>query len=1135
MMRFLILMATALTLLPPIAAAGDGPQSRGIGAKAPIRDLYDEALRIVLEPGQTRVDLGADFLIAGSDSVTLDGLPLQRERDYRINILKGNLILVREPAGGEVLEAFWSRYPFAFSPVFASRFPGGMPDHPVTLPPTGRDRDGEERRSPYRLRLSGNKTVGFSVGSGRGLGIDQSLEVTMRGRIAEDLEVRAYLTDDDLPVQPQGNTEELESLDKVAVQVRSRHTQTDLGDFTTAQGWSDFTAFERELRGASVKVRGGDAEVYAGGGITKGRFATVNINGSEGVQGPYELLPARRFNGVIVLPGTETVYLDGRVLRRGAENEYVIDYTRATIVFTERVTISADSEIVVEFQSGESGYARTTLTAGADLPLAGGSVVARAFYFRESDDPDDPLGAELTPEDREVLASAGDDPASAISSGVREAEDAFDAYVLAEGDSVTPPHYVFVEEGGDYLVSFYEVGEGRGDYVTDGFTQRGVVKYRYAGEGEGDFRTGRPLTLPGKKDVFSLGLAGSTGALFLDAEGSFSARDRNILSGADDGDNAGGAVGLSGGIRDLDLAGASLTLSGEYSSLEERFAAPDRTRSPYFYRNWNLEGVDLEGTERISGLNMRLSGDDAFDLRADWKRLSRSGGIDADKAEAFARIGDMKDRGLSFSGFDSRSDGSRYRGFMRAEGVLGMWKLLPGYAYDTERYRVFRESGPDTGRYYHRNTVSVRRRDAGSLTGTVSLDMRRTDLMSPRDTVWARERESDELRFEGGWTSGRTIVDLVLSRRETRYSSTGASARSDLARVRWRDAWFGSVSSDAGYRISSGVDRQLEKAVVFVGENEGDYDENGNEVGQNRGDYMVIYLPAEDVLAVRTVELTWRLSAGRGIRGLTVPGRAGGSLWDSIRRNVSVDHFFSVIEKSRTGDLARLYTLDPGLLQRDDLTLYGKNSLRQEWNLLQDVRKLNLRFVFSREDEEDNRSEDVSIERFSREISMRFEAVPAQSVTLNFEGRTARSERDGGGGFGQNYAVDRLSGSGKVGWRPGPSMRLSLEMEIESREDEVSGAGQVSFAGAPSFDASIGSKIHVNSLYRLTWTDERTEGGKPLFFLEEGLRQDWNIFGQYRFTRHISFGLNYTGRREKDFTGEVKTVHALKMESRAYF
>jgi hypothetical protein len=35
--------------------------------------------------------------------------------------------------------------------------------------------------------------------------------------------------------------------------------------------------------------------------------------------------------------------------------------------------------------------------------------------------------------------------------------------------------------------------------------------------------------------------------------------------------------------------------------------------------------------------------------------------------------------------------------------------------------------------------------------------------------------------------------------------------------------------------------------------------------------------------------------------------------------------------------------------------------------------------------------------------------------------------------------------------------------------------------------------------------------------------------------RYISFGANYSGRREKNYRGEVKTVHDLRMESRAHF
>ena len=213
---------------------------------APVRDHYIESKRIALSEGQNRIDLGVSFIIAGSDSVVLDGLPLQRETDYRINILKGTLILVESPAGGELLEVRWKRYPFAFAPVFATRFPGEAPRHEVTMPALSpAEAEKEKTVNPYKLRLSGNKTVGFSMGSGKDLGIDQSLKITMMGKLAKDLEVRAYLTDDNLPVQPQGNTEELKHLDKVAVQVKSRHTETNFGDFISGQDWSSFSKFKR--------------------------------------------------------------------------------------------------------------------------------------------------------------------------------------------------------------------------------------------------------------------------------------------------------------------------------------------------------------------------------------------------------------------------------------------------------------------------------------------------------------------------------------------------------------------------------------------------------------------------------------------------------------------------------------------------------------------------------------------------------------------------------------------------------------------------------------------------------------------------------------------------------------------------
>ncbi|MBN1886261.1 MAG: hypothetical protein JW876_12160 [Candidatus Krumholzibacteriota bacterium] len=1120
--------AILLVICAAATARAGGTWRRDID---PERDL---PLRreIVVGPGG-RVDLGAAFIVPGSDSLVLDGRTLVRGEEYRINHLRGTVILVEPVEAGGRLTAWFSRYPFPYGPVFAARFPSGetgIPARAVTLAATAPERE----TSRHRLRVSGSKTVGFDVGSGKGLGIDQSLRVSVSGRIAKDLEVEAFLTDDDLPVQPEGNTEELKHLDRVTIAVRSRHATVRLGDFTDGLDWSRFSSYDRELRGAHAVVAAEAASVYAGGGITKGRFETTSFRGREGVQGPYELLSARRFNGVIILPGTERVWLDGRELRRGSENDYTIDYNRGTVTFTEKVTVTADAEIVIDYQTGEDEYERTTITAGAAAATRDSSLVLRAALFRESDDGEKPVRGGLDDDERAVLAAAGDDETLAVADGVTPVEPGTGDYVLLPADSL-PSRYVWIGTGGDVRLAFYEVAAGEGDYRTDGFTPRGEIRYAWAGAGEGNYRIGRPLPLPERREVVVIGASARRGRLFAGIEGDVSRRDRNILSSLGDEDNTGGALFAEGGISRAPLGPGRLTLRGEFSSLESRFVSPDKPREGYFYRLWNLEDAPLAGRERIGGGFVRYEGIRDWLLAGSWQRLSREGGLTARRADAEVSAGKARERGFRLLFHDSRTGGGRDRRFASGEGALGFGWIVPRIAVESERYRAFSVSVPDTGRFYVEGVVAVAARGAGPFRGELSWTRRVTDGLEEEETGWFRDRENDDIRFDGGWSAGRRIVDLTVSRRRTRAERSGAESWNDLARVRWRDAWTAAgLVSDIGYRITSGEERRIEKAVVFVGENQGDYDVEGREVGQKRGDYMVLYLPGEGREAVRSVEFTWRTSIGSGVRGLRGAG-AGEGFVARIRRNVSLDAVLSVLERSRTDDLRGLYLLSPETLQRDDATLYGSVRLRQEWSFLDGVKRWNLKLLWTREDEEDNRTEGVNAERFLRDVRLRVETVPRPAFTVGADIATKLSERSSPAAGDGDYRVESLLASSTASWMARPSTRLSMELGWERRRDEVSLAEQDSWSGAPSFNAVIGSRTSLQALLRFTWTASAAEAGKPLFFLEDGLREDWNVIGQYRISRNVSFGLNYNGRREKDYTGEVKTVHALKMESRAYF
>ncbi len=1111
------------------AAAFAGESAGGAVERAVERRSF------VLEPGQTKIEIGRSFIVPESDSVTVDGAPLQRGSAYRINTLRGSIVLVKSAAGGERLVVRFSRYPLPFGPVFASRVAEGAPPLPIEplVSPTPA-REVSRAAEPYQLRLSGSKTVGVNVGSNKDLGIDQSLRVTMVGKVAQDLEVNAFLTDDNLPVQPEGNTEELKYIDKVSVQVKAKHTEVQLGDFTSALAWSQFSSYQRELRGAAASVNARGQTFAAGGGVAKGRFKTATFTGKEGVQGPYELLPARRFNAVIILPGTERVYFNGRLLKRGSENEYTIDYSRGAVTFMERVTVTDDSEIVIDYEMSEDSYERTTVTGGWALAGPGRALNLRAFFFQESDDAGQPTFGEIGEEEKTVLEGAGDDPTKAVTSGIEQVEPGKGDYILVAADTL-PAHFRFAESSGDYSLDFYEAGAGTGDYVVDGFSASGTVKYRYAGTGKGDFLIGKFVPLPERKRLFTLGASAARGALFFDAEGNVSVHDRNIMSASGDDDNTGKAVKFSGGLRDLDVAAAKLSLTGEYSTLDDRFASPDKRRESYFYREWGLEGLAFSGREAIAGGGFSLAGVRPWKLSGTYLSLSRGTALSARKVDVAGTVGDMGGRGLSVRGFDSRAGSERERRFAQGSGVLSFWHLVPRAIVEVERYEAASAAAPDTGRYYRQGVLSLAGRDIGAYRANVSLTKRLTDELDTLRAAWFRARENDEIGFDGGYASGGRILELLATHRRTREAQFDDVSWYNLARARARDSWEkAALAADLSYRMSAGQERTRQRAIVYVGENQGDYDKEGREVGQKRGDYMVLYLPGGDTEPVRTVEFAIQVSLGAGARG--IGGEVGnGGFFGALKREVAIDHSFTVTETSRTDDLGGLYLLRPSLLQRDDVTVYGVNKLREEVTLFNSSRIFKLRVTFSREDEEDNRLEGSFTELYFRETRARIESAPWDALAFTWEAGSALRERSATGFSGQNYRVGTRSLAQILHYRFNPSTKLSFELGAEDRVDDVSAAEQISYMATPSLTSSIGERVNVSAFFKVTYTDAKSETGKPLFFLEEGLREDWSAMGQYRISRNISFGLNYTGRREKNYAGEVKAVHDLKVESRASF
>jgi hypothetical protein len=232
------------------------------------------------------------------------------------------------------------------------------------------------------------------------------------------------LTDENTPIQPEGTTQRLTDLDRVYIQLDTRQGQARLGDVDLNFSGTAFAPFDRKLQGAAVRAElpaaldgtfaGGS--VTMAGAVTRGLFRSQDITPIEGVQGPYRLTGQQGEELIIIVAGSERVYLDGILMTRGEANDYVIDYSTGEVTFTPRRLITAERRLTVDFEYSTGAFTRTLLATEVDMAFGArqrGRPLARlrTTILREADGAAfaDELG--LTEADLDLIAASGAAPA----------------------------------------------------------------------------------------------------------------------------------------------------------------------------------------------------------------------------------------------------------------------------------------------------------------------------------------------------------------------------------------------------------------------------------------------------------------------------------------------------------------------------------------------------------------------------------------------------------------------------------------------------------------------------------------------------------------------------------------------------
>ena len=830
---------------------------------------------------------------------------------------------------------------------------------------------GAELFGDTQLRRSGSLSRGITVGSAQDFSLESGLRFELSGDITEDVSVDAILTDQNTPIQPEGTTQRIQEFDQVLIQLQAHDQFLELGDVDVSYQDSDFARIDRRLQGIGVMTEFGDYGRYdASAAVVRGEFRSQQFQGEDGIQGPYRLTGNQGERFIIVLAGSERVYIDGELQQRGEENDYVIDYALGEIEFTTDQIITDASRITVEFQYRTERYTRTLLGGEAEnTTLMDGRVEIGASYLREADNINIGTQLQMSDRERELLGEAGGDPDGITVDGADSVGFQQDVdYVLYTKTDTTvngETYEIFENRPGDesgvYRVEFSRVEDGEGSYQRAGRSINGVV-YEWVGPGRGNFEPHRRIIPPQEQNMITLrGAFHATDNITFYGEWAGSELDRNRLSDVEDTGDFDNAYLVGAALNDVNTHIGQLSVDLRQRFIGEDFAFFDRGREVEFERRWNIgqqrEGIQERTTEAVTHLQLTDDTDidlnfgiiDREDVSGDRQEINLSSSEDGLPFLSYRgeRV-QSEDRPLDESGTWYRQRGEIGYQFEVGNGMLSP---VVGVESEDRRQRSIEADTLTQNSFKFYDVQPELRYSLESITLSAGISYRRdqrvlTDDFEDEATGITQRysvdwRPDDRFRTENTLSfRNRTFEDLFRIEQQ-RQDSRGVMIRS-VSNYRSANELF-----DSRLQYEANTERRpiMEETFIEVGPERGEYvwedtrgdgvrhvDEFFPEQSPNEGTFVRRFVPSDELFPV--VNLNVRLRNTLDPSETLEDADTGFLLFlQGTRLNTRVE----IQEENRTEDLADIYLMRINEFRDDSLTIQGRINWQQDAEFLQNV------------------------------------------------------------------------------------------------------------------------------------------------------------------------------------------------------
>jgi hypothetical protein len=1112
--------------------------------------------------------------VAVKDSIVIDSVSVNPNRFvvrtkenkvidtamYVIDFSKA-LLRFKKPTNLDTIQIEYLRYPDFLTKVYRQLDDNVIVDQTAGLEKLYRLEDTRTKNkfTPFDgLTTSGSISRGVTIGNNQNSVLNSELDLQISGKLSDKVSLRASIQDANIPLQESGYSQRLDEFDQVFIELFSDNWNIRAGDIDLVNTNSYFANFSKRVQGLMVNANLSDkTKVFASGALVRGQFTTTQFTAQEANQGPYKLRGPNNELFVLIVSGSETVYVNGVPLERGENRDYIIDYNAGEIIFNSTFPITSEMRITVDYQFSERNYSRFTVFGGGSYTTE--KLNLNVFVYSESDAKNQPLQQNLSTEQTQILADAGDNRELMVAPSATP-EDYSENRILYRqeiigGESV----FVFSQNPEDELFSvrFTLVGANEGNYVlSNGNAVSNIFEYvpPIGGVPQGNYEPITQLIAPERLQIAVLnGQYKPTEKTDVYFELAGSKNDINLFSSLDDNDNDGYAAKVKLNqklIQNDSLWNLSALVDADF--IQKDFRTIQRLYRAEFNRDWNLEdNRDDQGNFNFgnqllltSGLRLTHSKKGLVTYNFEYLDYADSFNGNRHNLTANLRLGNFKIfSNSSYLENESNINNSTFlRSFNRVVyGKDNKWAGVKLALEDNEQAVIATDSLTPLSQKFKAYEVFVGIGDSTKVFAKVGYIKRFNDSL--RNNKIERVNSSNTYYLKSRLVQTRsTNLQLFVNYRDLKAEdNTSEDEQSLNSRLNYNQKLFNNlIVLNTSFETNSGTLPQQDFTYVEVEAGQGaytwiDYNENGIqelnefEIAQfaDQGNFIRVLLPNQ--VFVRTHQN--RLSQTLTFNPLQ---------WSKSENKTKkfFSHFYnqtSFLIDRKIKREGNNFNLNP-FKDDEENQLALNNSVRNVLFYNRGKQRYTTSYTFLA-----NTSRNL--------LSIGFQENRLKNHQLNFNHKFATNWLVNAlGSFGndesisenfnnRNFNIDETKFQPKLSYLFSENAQFDVFYQYTSKVNTIGSLESLAQNNyGISFTYNNAQKIALTGEFNFFQNEFEGNANTPVAYqmlegLQPGKNFTWSLLAQKKLTKFLDLNLNYFGRK----TETSKTIHTGTIQLKAYF